>query len=192
MLHADCNRDFACQAARIPCLFWGISIGRMHWYLVYTKPRQESWALENLERQGFECYLPTIQAERLRQGALTVSAEPLFPRYLFIRPRGGEPARGWAPVRSTKGVSRLVTFAQEPARVDEGLVERLKAREARPQAPEPLFSQGERVQLTTGPFAGLDGIYQMADGERRVMVLIEMLSKPVAMRVAPASLRKIG
>jgi transcriptional antiterminator RfaH len=30
----------------------------------------------------------------------------------------------------------------------------------------------------------------MADGERRVMVLIEILSKPVAVRVAPVSLRK--
>ena len=31
----------------------------------------------------------------------------------------------------------------------------------------------------------------MADGERRVMVLIEILSKPVAVRVAPASLCKV-
>jgi hypothetical protein len=30
----------------------------------------------------------------------------------------------------------------------------------------------------------------MADGESRVMVLIEILSKPVAMLVAPAGLRK--
>ena len=48
----------------------------------------------------------------------------------------------------------------------------------------------ERVRLTEAPFAGIEGIYQMADGERRVMVLIEILSKPVAVRVAPASLRK--
>jgi hypothetical protein len=48
----------------------------------------------------------------------------------------------------------------------------------------------ERVRLTEAPFAGIEGVYQMADGERRVMVLIEILSKPVAVRVAPASLRK--
>ena len=28
------------------------------WYLIYTKPRQEIVALENLERQGFNVYLP--------------------------------------------------------------------------------------------------------------------------------------
>jgi transcriptional antiterminator RfaH len=32
----------------------------------------------------------------------------------------------------------------------------------------------------------------MAEGERRALVLIEILSKPVAVRVAPASLRKVG
>ncbi len=51
---------------------------------------------------------------------------------------------------------------------------------------------GERVRLTEAPFAGIEGIYQMADGERRVMVLIEILSKPVAVRVAPAGLRKVS
>lgn len=45
-------------------------------------------------------------------------------------------------------------------------------------------------RLTEAPFAGTEGIYQMADGERRAMVLIELLSKQV--RVAPASLRKVG
>ncbi|MCG9059549.1 transposase [Laribacter hongkongensis] len=43
-----------------------------------------------------------------------------------------------------------------------------------------------------GPFAGIEGIYQMAYGERRVMVLIELLSKQVWVRVAPANLRKLG
>jgi transcriptional antiterminator RfaH len=32
----------------------------------------------------------------------------------------------------------------------------------------------------------------MADGECRVMVLIELLSKQVRVRVAPANLRKVG
>ena len=48
------------------------------------------------------------------------------------------------------------------------------------------------VQLNPRIFAGIEGIYQMADGERRVMVLIELLSKQVRVRVAPANLRKVG
>ena len=163
----------------------------MHWYLVYTKPRQEMVALDNLQRQGFQCYLPTLPSEKLRQGMLTVTDEPLFPRYLFIRLDQGDSAPSWAPIRSTKGVSRLVSFGVEPAKVADSLVEALRAQEASVQTePERLFKTGDRVRLTEVPFSGIEGIYQMADGERRVMVLIEILSNPVAVRVAPASLRK--
>jgi transcriptional antiterminator RfaH len=165
----------------------------MHWYLVHTKPRQEKCALDNLHRQGYQCYLPTIPSEKLRQGLLTISGEPLFPRYLFIRLGEGDSAKSWAPIRSTKGVSRLVSFGVEPAKVADSLVEALRAQEASFQAePERLFKPGERIRLTKTPFAGIEGIYQMADGERRVMVLIELLSKQVRVRVATANLRKVG
>jgi transcriptional antiterminator RfaH len=117
----------------------------------------------------------------------------LFPRYLFIRLGLGDSAKSWAPIRSTKGVSRLVSFGNEPARVADGLIELLRAQEATVQTiPEKLFKPGERVRLTAAPFAGIEGIYQMTNGERRVMVLIEILSRPVSVHVAPASLRKAG
>ena len=163
----------------------------MHCYLVHTKPRQEKCALDNLKRQGFQCYLPTLPSENLRQGLLTVTDEPLFLRYLYNRLDQGDSAPSWAPIRSTKGDSRLVSFGVEPAKVADSLVEALGAQEASVQAePKRLFKPGERVRLMEAPFAGIEGIYQMADGERRVMVLIEILSKPVTVRVAPASLRK--
>jgi transcriptional antiterminator RfaH len=165
----------------------------MHWYLVHTKPKQEKCALENLQRQGFQCYLPTVPSEKIRQGILSVADEPLFPRYLFIHLGHGDSAQSWAPIRSTKGVSRLVSFGVVPAKVPESLVEALRIQEATAQVePARLFKPGERVQLTEAPFSGIEGIYKMADGERRVMVLIEMLSKQIQVRVAPANLRKIG
>ena len=115
----------------------------------------------------------------------------MFPRYLFIRLGIGDTAKSWAPIRSTRGVSRLVGFGSEPARVGDGLIELLRTQAAAVQTePERLFKPGERVCLTEAPFAGIEDIYQMADGERRVMVLIESLSRQVAVKVSPASLRK--
>jgi len=165
----------------------------MHWYLVHTKPRQENCALENLERQGYACYLPTLRVEKLRQGSLTAVEEPLFPRYLFIQLGHDDSAKSWAPIRSTRGVCRLVSFGAEPARVDDDLIDLLKARVANAQSsPQPLFSSGERVRLTGAPFAGVEGLYQMTDGQQRAMVLIELLSRPVRVPVALVSLRKAG
>ena len=136
----------------------------MYWYLVHAKPRQEKCALESLERQGYQCYLPTLPSEKLRQGLLTVSDEPLFPRYLFIRLGQGDSAKSWAPIRSTKGVSRLVSFGVEPVKVEDGLIELLRMHEASVQVePNRLFNPGERVRLTEGAFAGIESTYQMTD-----------------------------
>jgi len=164
----------------------------LRWYLVYTKPRGETAALENLRRQGYKCYLPTFPREKLCRGLLTVGHEPLFPRYLFIRLGMEDTAKSWGPIRSTKGVIRLVSFGAEPAPVDDDLIELLQTPEASAQAePARLFKPGEHVRLLEAPFTGIEGIYQMADGERRAMVLIEILSKPVTLCVAPISLRKV-
>lgn len=89
----------------------------MHWYLVHTKPKQERRALNNLHWQGYECYLPTMPAEKLRLGKLSVVGRALFPPYLFICLGQGTVAQSRTPIRSTKGVSRMVTFSTTPAKV---------------------------------------------------------------------------
>jgi transcriptional antiterminator RfaH len=165
----------------------------MNWYVIHTKPRQEQRALLNLEQQGYECFLPLLATEKLQQGALTVVNEPLFPRYVFVRLDTGESARSWGPIRSTKGVSRLVTFGTEPAKAPESLIETLRTQsKIMSEQPQRLFSPGQRLLVTDGPFSGIEAVYQMSDGESRVMVLIELLSKPTQLKVAPASLRKIS
>ena len=165
----------------------------MHWYLVHTKPRQEKCALENLERQNYRCYLPMLATEKLRKGQVTLVDEPLFPRYLFIQLDNGLSAPSWSPIRSTKGVNRLVSFGVEPAKVPDALVEALLSHEAALRdTPVALFEPGARVQVTQGPFAGVEGIYQMTEGERRVMVLIELMSKPVVLPLEPTQLRKVS
>jgi hypothetical protein len=43
-----------------------------------------------------------------------------------------------------------------------------------------------------GPFAGIEAIFKTADAESRSMILLDMLSKPVAMRIETTRLRKAG
>lgn len=143
-------------------------------------------------RQGYECYLPVFPKEKLRQNGVSIANEPLFPRYLFIRLGQGHADQSWTPIRSTKGVSQLVRFGVNPAKVHDGLIDCLRATEAAVQAnPERLFTLGEQVRLTDGAFVGIEGVYQMADGERRVMVLIELMGKPVVMKVDAVSVQKV-
>jgi transcriptional antiterminator RfaH len=53
------------------------------------------------------------------------------------------------------------------------------------------FAPGEALRINQGPFAGLEALYQMPDGESRVMVLIDMLSKKVSLSIEPAAVSKI-
>jgi transcriptional antiterminator RfaH len=165
----------------------------MHWYLVHTKPRQEQLAFENLLRQGYACYLPTLPVEKIRQSRSVMVDEPLFPRYLFIRLGLDFKSQSWAPIRSTTGVSRLVRFGMDPAKVDDGLIEVLRQQEsAFKSQPKKLFSAGDRIVITQGPFAGIEGVFQMAQGEQRVMVLIELMSQSVALPLAPNQLKSLA
>ena len=163
------------------------------WFLVRSKPRQEAVALANLARQGFESYLPLFSTEKLVRRKSTVVQEPMFARYLFVRLDTTGQGQSWSPIRSTVGVSELVCFGSRPARVDDALIATLREREAAQQAsPTTLFAHGGSVRITEGAFAGLEAIYQMNDAEGRAMVLLDLLSKPVAMTIDAASLRKAG
>ncbi len=161
------------------------------WYLVFTKPRQENLALDNLQRQEYACYLPRLQLERLRKGRLVVANEPLFPRYIFIQLDNDMFARSWAPIRSTLGVSHLIRFGDEPAVIDDQIIDQLRCRE-RVQSVAPVFEAGDRVLVQEGPLAGLEGVFQMTDPQQRCMVLLNLLHRQTIVRFSPAGLKKIS
>jgi transcriptional antiterminator RfaH len=167
------------------------ALSTLSWYLVHTKSRQEEIALANLERQGYECYLPQMRIERVRRRKAEVATEPMFPRYLFIRLDSSDQGKSWSPIRSTLGVSQLVHFGARAAKVDDTLVELLRQRE-RTLPTEAMFHSGDSVVIADGPFAGIEAIYQTADAERRAFILLEILAKPVSMHIDAGRLRKAG
>ena len=165
----------------------------MNWYLIHTKPRQERNALLNLEQQGYSCYLPMLYREKIQHKTLSIIEEPLFPRYLFIQLDTSLSARSWGPIRSTKGVSRLVSFGTEPAKIAPCLIDLIRTQQSKTQQnPESFFKLGEQVVVSDGPFRGVEAIYQTTDGEGRVVILMELLSKPVQIKLMPSNLRKIS
>jgi len=156
-----------------------------HWYAIHTKPRQEMLAAENLQRQEFEIYFPRIkQAQRYRQ-QWRDKIEPLFPRYLFIRLDLGKD--NIAPIRSTRGVAKLVSFSGQPATVPDPLIDAL-IQSADPDTellhPEStLFEAGETVTIVDGPLEGLEAIFKARDGEARAIILLKLLGKTQQVRI---------
>jgi len=55
------------------------------WYVAQTQPQAEFRAVANLERQGFETYLPRYLKRRRHARRIETIKAPLFPRYVFVR-----------------------------------------------------------------------------------------------------------
>lgn len=156
------------------------------WYLVQCKPRQDERAEENLRRQGFICYRPQHSRERLVRGQRLLVEESLFPGYLFIQLSQLD---NWAPLRSTRGVSRVVGFSNQPLAVSSCLIEQLQQR-CNGVSTEHLLETGDKVRIDHGPFAELEAIFLSMDGNERVVLLMNILHREQKVRVPLASVRK--
>ena len=168
--------------------------------MIHTKPRLETQAIENLERQGYTCFLPTLNIQKVSRGKFRTVTEPLFPCYVFIQlEHHTEEAKlysqNWGPIRSTVGVRGLVKFGQTLATLDDGLITALQAHMLQNIMPMPLLQAQQEVTISHGAFAGVEGIYQrlaqLPNGESRAFVLIKLLSKPVTLAIAPEHLKAV-
>jgi transcription elongation factor/antiterminator RfaH len=152
--------------------------GNERWYLAHTQPNGERKAELHLGVQGFKTFLPqywkTIRHARQHR---TVRA-PLFPRYLFIildleRDR-------WLSVRSTVGVSCLLTQDNRPISVPAGIVEGMIERsDGNLMRLDSGLVRGQHVRILNGPFAEFVGKLDRLDASGRVQVLLEMMGTTI-------------
>lgn len=158
----------------------------MNWYLVMSKPRQEDRAYDNLTRQGYPCFLPKISVEHVRNGKVQIKEEPLFPRYIFIQLSSSE--HNWGPIRSTLGVSALVRFGIDFAKVPTSIIEEIQS--FADSHHEDAFKEGERILIKSGPFRGMEAEFRKLDGDARALVLIELLYKVQRIKIPVEDLAK--
>lgn len=155
---------------------------RSRWFLIQSKPRQGARAQQHLNHQGYQTYLPQITQQVLHKGRLETVTEPLFPGYLFIRLRPG--TDNWQPIRSTRGVLRLVSFSTSPTPVADSIIDSIRQRLAeQPDTDLHLFRPGQTLRLQGGGFDDVEAIFERFDGEQRVMVLMNLMNRRQRVRV---------
>jgi len=145
------------------------------WYLIHTKPKQESTAKDNLERQNYSVYLPMVIVRRKRRGRSVRVTEAMFPRYLFIHL--DDSTDDWAPIRSTIGVSELVRFGIIPAKISGDLIVAIKKRgndEGIHELQTDDFEEGQEVRIAEGPFEGYEAIFKAKSGQQRAILLLNI------------------
>ena len=78
------------------------------WFILQYKSNSHHIAAKNLNRQGFETFLPLHDITSRRTSRFINTSKPLFPGYMFIKFDKAESE--WHKINSTYGVSRLITF----------------------------------------------------------------------------------
>ena len=164
----------------------------MSWIVVYTKPRQEARAKENVENLELEVSYPIKPIEKIMRGAISIQFEPFFPRYIFVHRNSPSFPQVSHALRNVRGVAQIVKFGGKYAELDDQTFNQILSYEKTMLAqPVKAYYPGDNVIFTHQAYRDIEAIYQEPDGEKRVILLFDLLNRPVKLSV-PVSAVKHG
>ena len=145
------------------------------WCIAQIKPNSYNSAIQNLERQGFETFLPKMEITQRQENKFIVKNVYVFPGYMFVC---FDPLIiTWTKINSTYGVSKILIFSNKPAEISSDLILELKNRyeiNSKPTQKEKL-QKGDSIKFYTGPFADLIAKVESVDEKNRIWILLEAM-----------------
>ncbi len=150
------------------------------WYVAQTLVRSEEKARINLERQGFNPYLPRFLRERRHARRCDLVKTPLFPGYIFVRL--DLDTAPWRSINGTMGVSHLICNGERPAAMPDGVVEEIAAREGDNgliRLEPRTFQKGEALRIVSGALTDCFGLFEKMADRDRVVLLLDLLGRKV-------------
>ena len=145
------------------------------WLVAQIKPNSYHTAIQNLERQGFETFLPKMEITQRQENKFVVKNVYVFPGYMFVC---FDPHTiTWTKINSTYGVSKILTFSNKPAEISSDLILELKNRyeiNSKPTQKEKL-QKGDSIKFSMGPFTDLIAKVESVDEKNRIWILLEAM-----------------
>ncbi|MBV8827610.1 MAG: UpxY family transcription antiterminator [Acidobacteriaceae bacterium] len=156
------------------------------WFAVTVKPQHEVVAQQALSAKGLDAFAPAYWTARRWSDRVKRLQQRLFPGYVFCRFDAGDRAA----VLRTHGIRSIVSFGNELAPIPDSEIVAIQEMLASEYPVEPCHyvRVGQRVRITEGPLAGIEGILVHHRKATRVVVGIELLQRSVAVEVNPESL----
>ncbi len=145
------------------------------WFIAKIKPNSYNIAILNLERQGFETFLPKMEITQRRKNKFIVKNVYVFPGYMFVY---FDPhITTWTKINSTYGVAKILAFNNKPSEISSDLILELKARYEinNNQKQKENLRKGDSIKFYAGPFADLIAKVENVDENNRIWVLVETM-----------------
>ena len=182
-----CNTNLATTRTTADFAAWlPVCYLEPRWYAIYTCANRERRVACEMEARGVENFLPVYHSQRRWKDRRVNLELPLFPGYVFARLALREKLR----VLQIAGVAHMVSFSGQPAALPDEQINTLRDalnRQARVE-PHPFLQVGRRVRITSGPFAGLEGILTRRKSQLRVVVSLELIQRSIAAEVDAADI----
>lgn len=150
--------------------------GDRQWYVVYTKRGYEKRVASEISKKGFECFLPLQNILRQWSDRKKKQEVPLFPNYVFVKMR--ESQRPCLFI--LKGFVKYVSFDRKPVVVREKEIDsimRILRTDDLDIQSEQYIDTGMCARITSGQFAGMEGIVTQRNGRSRLVIRISSLMK---------------
>ena len=145
------------------------------WLVAQIKPNSHDLASRNLERQGFEAFMPKMSVAIIKDNKFISKDVLVFPGYGFVGI--DSQSSNWTKINSTYGVSKLLGFNNKPYEIPYGFIVALKNRYEKNVnliINEKLKS-GDTIKFNNGPFANLVTKIESIDKKKRIYVLLEVM-----------------
>ena len=147
------------------------------WFILQFKSNSHHLAAKNLNRQGFETFLPLHETTSRRLSRFINTSQPLFPGYMFIKFDRAESE--WHKINSTYGVSRLITFNAILKSIPTSFVDHLMKRYdlSGKLIPIQKLKKGDQVKVLKGPFANIIATVEKYEDDQRIWILMDLMGR---------------
>jgi len=155
------------------------------WRVLWTRSNCEQLVYDQLVTKGFDLFLPTAEVWS-RRGRFRVRGRvPLFRGYLFLR--HAIDRTSYLEICKARGLVRLLGQCWDQLEaVPDSEIDAIQKliRSELPIFPYPFLREGQRVRITGGPLASVEGILVRGNPKKGLVVVsIELLQRSVAVQL---------
>ena len=162
------------------------------WYVIHTKPGDENRVGTNLQNQEIEAFLPLLETYQYCNGRMIPKIKPLFPNYIFAKL---DLELHYYKVKWTRGVNKILGSGNEPVPISAKVIQTIKEWSGKDNLVklEDELKDGDMVQVNSGPFKSLRGVFQkVMSSKGRVRILLSLIGVDVPVQISRWQIKKVA